>query len=116
MASPVAAGRVRAWVALLLSLAGLAVLPAAVELSRRSTRVTLFDAGYAIPLAFVLGVVGLVMARRARDNVRWLRIRGGGTAVASTAVAIGLIAVCLAVTAALSIGFYELVLLYERSR
>jgi hypothetical protein len=36
--------------------------------------------------------------------------------VASTAVVIGLIAVCLAVTAALSIGFYELVLLYERSR
>jgi hypothetical protein len=27
-----------------------------------------------------------------------------------------LIAVCLAVTAALSIGFYQLVLLYERSR
>jgi hypothetical protein len=116
MASPVAAGRIRAWVALLLALAGLAVLPAAVELSRRSARVTLLDAGYAIPLAFVLGLVGLVMARRARDNVRWLRIRGGGTAVASTAIVIGLIAVCLAVTAALSIGFYELVLLYERSR
>jgi hypothetical protein len=116
MASPVTVGRARAWVALLLALAGLVVLPAAVELSRRSVRVTLLDAGYAIPVAFVLGLVGLVMARRARDNVRWLRIRGGGTAVASTAVAVGLIAVCLAVTAGLSIGFYELVLLYERSR
>ena len=97
-------------------LLGLLVLPAAVELSRRSTRVTLLEAGYAIPLAFVLGLVGLIMARRARQNVRWLRIRGGGTAVATTAVVIGLIAVCVAVTAALSIGFYELVLLYERSR
>jgi hypothetical protein len=116
MASPVRAGRARAWVALLLALMGLAVLPVAVELSRRSTRVTLLDAGYAIPLAFILGLMGLVMARRARDNVRWLRIRGGGTAVATTAVVIGLIAVCLAVTAALSIGFYELVLLYEQSR
>ena len=116
MASPVRVGRARAWVALLLSLAGLAVLPAAVELSRRSAQVTLLEAGYAIPLAFVLGLVGLIMARRARQNVRWLRINGGRTAVATTAVVIGLIAVCLAVTAALSIGFYELVLLYERSR
>ena len=95
---------------------GLAVLPAAVELSRRSARVTLLDAGFAIPLAFILGLTGLVMARRARDNVRWLRILGGGTAVATTAIVIGLIAVCLAVAAALSIGFYELVLLYEQSR
>jgi hypothetical protein len=116
MATPVAAGRLRAWVALLLSLAGLVVLPAAVELSRRSARVTLLEAGYAIPVAFLLGLVGLVMARRARQNVRWLRIRGGGTAVASTALVVGLITVCLTVTAALSIGFYELVLLYERSR
>jgi hypothetical protein len=56
------------------------------------------------------------MARRARQNLRWLRLRDGGTGVASTAVVIGLVAVCLAVTAALSVGFYELVLLYQHSR
>jgi hypothetical protein len=42
---------------LLLSLLALAVLPGAVELSRRSTRVSLLDAGYAIPVAFLLALV-----------------------------------------------------------
>jgi Ca2+/Na+ antiporter len=99
-----------------LGLAGLAALPAGVELSRRSPRVELLDASYAIPLAFVLGLVALIMARRARHNLRWLRLRDGGTGVASAAVVIGMVAVCLAVTAALSVGFYELVLLYQHSR
>jgi len=103
-------------VALLLGLAGVLTMPAAVEVSRRSTRVGLLDASYAIPLAFLLGLVGLVMARRARHNLRWLRLREGGTGVASAAVIIGLVAVCLALTAALSVAFYGLVVLYQHSR
>jgi hypothetical protein len=103
-------------VALLLGLAGLLTLPAAVELSRRSARVGLLDAGYAIPLAFLLGLVSVVMARRARENLRWLRLREGGTSVASTAVIVGLVTVSLALTAALSIGFYELILVYQHHR
>jgi hypothetical protein len=101
---------------LLLGLAGLVALPAGVEVSRRSPRVELLDAAYAIPLAFLCGLVALIMARRARENLRWLRLREGGTGVASAAVVIGLVTVCLAVTAALSVGFYELVLLYQHSR
>jgi hypothetical protein len=103
-------------VALVLAVAGLLTLPAAVEVARRSTRVRLLDAGYAIPVAFLLGVIALIMARRARDNLRWLRLRGGGTGVASTAVIVAAITICLAITAALSIGFYELVLVYQHSR
>ena len=79
-------------------------------------RVALLDASYAIPLAFLLGFVALVMARRARRNLRWLRLRQGGTAVASAGVIVGTLAVCLAVAAALSVGFYGLVLLYQHSR
>ena len=102
--------------ALLLGLAGLLALPAAIEVSRRSSRVDLLDAGYGIPLAFLLGLIAVVMARRARENLRWLRLRDGGTAVASTAIIVGALAVCLALTAALSVGFYELVLVYQHSR
>ena len=102
--------------ALLLGVAGVLTLPAAIEAARRSTRIALLDAGYAIPLAFLLGLVAVIMARRARANLRWLSLRGGGTGVASAAVIFGMLALCLAVTAALSIGFYELVLLYQRSR
>jgi len=99
-----------------LALLGLVTLPAAVEVSRRSTRIGLLDAGYAIPLAFLLGLVALIMARRARDNLRWLRLREGGTGVASAAIILGAVTVCLALTAAVSIGFYELVLAYQHSR
>jgi hypothetical protein len=103
-------------VALLLALLGLLVLPAAVEVSRRSTRIGLLDAGYAIPVAFLLGLIALIMARRARENLRWLRLREGGTGVATAAVILAAIVICLALTAALSIGFYELLLVYQHSR
>ena len=102
--------------ALFLALVGLATLPAAVEISRRSTRIGLLDAGYAIPLAFLLGLIGLFMARRARHNLRWLSVRKVGTRVASTAVIVAAVTLCLALTAALSIGFYELFLVYQHSR
>ncbi len=100
----------------MLGLLGVLTIPAAIEMTRRSKRVELLDASYAIPLAFALGLVALVMARRARQNLRWLRLREGGTGVASAAVVVGLIAVCLAVTAALSVAFYGLVVLYQHSR
>jgi hypothetical protein len=106
----------RSWAALFLAVVGLLVLPAAVEASRRSTRIGLLDAGYAIPVAFLLGLVALIMARRARNNLRWFRLREGGTRVASTAIVLSAVTVCLALTAALSIGFYELVLVYQHSR
>jgi nitrate reductase gamma subunit len=103
-------------VALVLAVLGLLTLPAAVEVSRRSKQVDLLQAGYAIPLAFLLGLVALIMARRARENLRWLSLREGGTTVASTAVILAALVLCLALTAALSIGFYELVIVYQHSR
>jgi hypothetical protein len=101
---------------LLLAAIGLAVLPAAVEVSRRSKSVDLLEAGFAIPVAFVLGLVALVMARRSRENLRWLQLRTARTRVATTAVIVAAVTLCLAVTAALSIGFYELFVVYQHSR
>jgi hypothetical protein len=114
--SPIALSRARSWLALLLGLSGLLVLPAAIEVARRSPRVDLLDAAYGIPLSFVLALVALVMARRARENLRWLQLRETRTGVASTAVILAAVALCLAITAALSIGFYELFVLYQHSR
>jgi hypothetical protein len=91
-------------------------MPAAIDLARRSTRVALMDAAYAVPLGFLLGLVALVMAKRARDNLRWLRLREEGTPAARLGMILGLLAVCLAVVAALSVGFYEAWLFYERHR
>jgi len=111
-----AKSRTRAWVALFVGLVGLAVLPAAIEVSRRSKRVGLLDAGYAIPLAFLLGFVALVMARRAKRNLQWLQLREGRTAVATVAVFVAAVTLFLAIAAALSVGFYELVVAYQHSR
>lgn len=108
--------RRRAWLALVIGIFGLLTLPAAIEVAGRSARIRLLDAGYAIPLAFLLGLVGVVMARRARSNLRWLRLQEGGTGVATLGVVVGTIAVCLAIAAALSVGFYELVVVYQHSR
>jgi hypothetical protein len=103
-------------VALLLGLLGVLALPAALEVSRRSARVDLLDTAYAIPFAFVLGLAGAVMARRSRRNLRWLDLSERGTRLATLAVVVGTVAVCLALTAALAVGFYELVLFYQRHR
>lgn len=116
MDAPTRSSSARAWLAVLIGLAGILTLPAAIDVTRRSARIGLMDAAYAVPLAFLLGLVGLVMAKRARDNLRWLRLREGGTAAARIGIILGLLAVCLAVTAALSVGFYEAWLVYERHR
>jgi hypothetical protein len=91
-------------------------LPAAIEVTRRSKRIDLLDAGYAIPLAFLLGLVSLVMARRAKRNLEWLQLREGRTGIATVAVVVGALAFCAAVAAALSVGFYGLVVVYQHSR
>jgi hypothetical protein len=91
-------------------------MPAAIEVAARSKRIGLLDAAYAVPVAFLLGLVALIMARRARRNLRWLGLREGGTGVASAALLVAAVTVCLALAAALSVGFYGLVVLYQHSR
>ena len=91
-------------------------MPAAIEVAARSKRIGLLDAAYAVPVAFLLGLVALIMARRARRNLRWFQLREGGNGVASAAILVAAVTVCLALAAALSVGFYGLVVLYQHSR
>lgn len=91
-------------------------LPAAIEVTARSKRFGLLDAAYVLPLPFLLGLVALLMAHRARRNLRWLQLRDGGTGAASAAVVVAGVALCLSLTAALSVGFYGLVVVYQHSR
>ena len=114
--SPYASSRRRAWVAVVLALAGVVTMPAAIVAARESQRISLLDASYAVPVGFVLGVLALGMGRRAQRNLRWLQLDERGTGVATVSVVLGLLAVALALTAALSVGFYEAVLYYGRHR
>jgi hypothetical protein len=88
-------------------------MPAAVVVARQSSRVSLMDAAYAIPLAFILGLLATGMARRAKRNLEWLRLDGRGTGVASAGVVLGVLGLALALTCALSVGVYEGVLYYQ---
>ena len=106
--------RRRAWAAFVLGLAGVATMPAALALAKAWHRIALLDTAFAIPLAFVLGVVAAGMAGRAKRNIRWLGLDDRGAAVASAAFILGILAVSLALMAALSVGFYEAVQYYQR--
>jgi hypothetical protein len=106
----------RAWLALVLGIAAILTLPAAIVISDYSKRIDLLDAAYAIPLAFVLSAISLGMARRSRRNLRWLQLREGGLGVATAAVVVGALALSLTIMAALSVGFYGLVELYQHTR
>jgi len=99
-----------------LGVAGVLTMPAAVIVSRQSKRIGLLDAAYAIPVAFVLGTLCLGMAGRAKRNLAWLRLDGQTTRAARAGVILGILALSLALTAALSVGFYEAVIYYQRHR
>jgi peptidoglycan/LPS O-acetylase OafA/YrhL len=105
--SPYVSSKRRAWTALVLGAAGVATMPAAVVLAHQSHTYAILDASYAVPLAFVLGVLATGMATRAKRNLAWLGLDEGGPGVASVAVVLGVLALSLALMAALSVGFYE---------
>ena len=84
------------------------MLPAAVAFAEREEDVELLDAAFAIPFAVVGGVAAIVLSRRARRRVQVTlgRVRGDG--LARFGGALGVLGVCLALTALLAIGFSEL--------
>ena len=93
-------------------LLAVATLPAAVVASRFSERFELLHAGWAIPVAAVLGLIGLGLARRARRKLRVTMARGRHTA-ARVGRWLAILALCLAVTAAISVGFYRLLVEFQ---
>jgi hypothetical protein len=98
---------------LILGLAGVVTMPAAVVIAYRSPRVPMLDAVYGVPFAFVLGILAAGMARRAKRNLEWLALGESKTGVASIGVILGVLAVSLALTGALAVGFYEAIVYYQ---
>ena len=92
---------------MLLGLLSCTTLPAAVAVTRY-TRFTLLEAGWAIPLAFVLGVLALQAGRAARRRTERTIGRVGGARATRIGRILGSLGVYVAVTAALALGVYEL--------
>lgn len=92
---------------MLLGLLSLATVPAAVAYSHYA-KLELLKAESAIPFGFVLGVAALSLAKRARKRSERTLGRIGGARAARLARLLGALGVYVALTAALSVGVYEL--------
>jgi len=88
-------------------------VPAAVALAWRTAGVGLLDASFAIPLAAVCGLVALLFVRGARGRIRWTLERAGGAGRIRLGRILAAAGICVALSASIAVGFYELLLRLE---
>jgi hypothetical protein len=101
-------GNAGAPLSVLLGLLSLATLPAAVLVARESDDLTLVEAGVAVPVAAVLALLALWLARRARRRADRTLDRVGGRGAARVGKLLGGLGLYVAATAALALGVYAL--------
>lgn len=103
-----ARGSGAAWASLVAGVAAVLAIPVAVYVTRFSS-LRLLEAGYAIPIAVVLGLAAVALARRARREMALgLGKRGEREGTARAGRLLGLAGMCLAAAALVSLVVYEL--------
>ena len=96
-------------------IASLAAWPVALALARYSKRVDLVYASVgAVGVGAALGIVAILLARRAVTRIQRTLGRSGGAGRASAGRAVGILGVCVAITGALALGFFGLLELFAR--
>jgi hypothetical protein len=98
---------------MVLGLAGVLAVPAAVVLAWETAGVGLLDASWAIPVAASCGLAALLFVRGARGRIRWTLERAGGTGRIRLGRILGVAGICVALSASIAVGFYELLLRLE---
>jgi hypothetical protein len=98
----------------LLGAAGVVVLPAGILAWRQLGGLALLDISWGIPIGTALGFLAIATSNLARVRVQRTVGRAGGEGRARAARFLGVAAICIAVTAAISVGFYELLLHFEK--
>jgi hypothetical protein len=101
-----------AWVSLLLALVGIAIPPAGFAAAHQLDRVSLVQATAATCASLVLGASAVLLARRARLNIERTLGRVGGAGIARVGRLLGLVSLCLGLTAAFALGLYGLLNLF----
>ncbi|RDI75127.1 hypothetical protein Gocc_0925 [Gaiella occulta] len=87
-----------------------ATLPLAIFATRYSRSYDLLQAGFAIPIAAALGVAAVALAGRARTRDALSLGRAGGLGAARAGRILGILALCLGCSAAISLAVYGLLL------
>jgi hypothetical protein len=101
----------RAIWALLVALLAVGVLAAGAGTARLRDDVGLYEAIGAVPLAGILSLVSLSLARRARFEHQRTLGRVGGLVTATVARVVGTFAFLIALTAALALGVFAVLAL-----
>lgn len=91
---------------LLVGLLAVAALPTAIALAEFDDRYDLLQAGWAVPVALVLGLVAVLLARRARVRVERTLGRVGGEATARVGRTLGVLAIMFGLSGAIAVGVY----------
>jgi hypothetical protein len=103
----------RAWLALLLGLVSVAVIPVAIELTRKVPGAVLLDAVWAIPVAALAGAAALMFERGARGVVARTLEQAGGSRRLRTARILALAGISVTLSSSIAVGLYELLLRLE---
>jgi len=105
----VAAGRSgAAWGSFLAGLGSVVSLPLAVYLTRFSVHYDLLHAGFAIPVAVVLGFASLALARQARLQSALKLTADHRSGLAGVGRVLGFVGICMAATGLVALGVYGL--------
>ena len=89
-------------------LASVLALPVAIYATRFFDAYELLDAGWAIPVAVVLGIVAIALARRSRIQGAVSLSSSRGLAAARVGRALGILGLCIAAAGLVSLGIYGL--------
>ena len=97
-----------AWASFVAGLGSVLTIPLAVYLTRFSASYHLLDSGWSIPLGAGLGLLAIVLARRARrlDALSLGRAKGAGLVRAGRVL--GIVGLCIASAALISFAVYGL--------
>ena len=113
MASRTVSSNHRASLAVVVGILAVLAMPGAVVLARETAGVELLSAAWAVPIAALLGIAALLLARGARGRIRWSLERAGGSGRVRAALILGVAGICLALSSAIAVGVYELLLRLE---
>ena len=104
---------VRAWLAFLFGIVAAAVIPVAIELTRKIPGAALLDAVWAIPVAALAATVSLLFARGARGAIARTLHPVGGEGCIRLARILAVAGICFTLSASIAVGLYELLLRLE---
>jgi hypothetical protein len=113
MASRTRSSNHRASVALLFGAVAVAAVPVAIYLTRRLPNTALFDAVWSIPFGFGAGLAALLFARGARGTIALTLERSGGSARIRLSRLLAVAGICIALSASISVGVYEVLVRLE---